>query len=73
MKHSFLALTQKAYGSPLFSVSSGSPDTVYISLPSAREIIVYHEIDLIEIDSPGRNISGNQKTESASAEGIHCF
>ena len=73
MKHPLLVLAQETYGSPLFSVSSRPADAVYVGLTAAREIIIHYEIDLIEINPPGRNIGCDQIAESASPESLHCF
>ena len=70
MKPPLLVLTQETYGSP---VSSRPADAVYVGLTAAREIIIHHEIDLIEINPPGRNIGCDQIAESASPKSVHCF
>lgn len=58
-------------GSSLSSVSSSSSDSVDVALLFAWELVVDDESDLLDVDTSGEQVSGDEHSGSSSSELLH--
>ena len=51
--------------------TTGTPDSVDVSLPLFGQVIVYHQVNLLHVDAPGKQVSRDQNSEASSSELLH--
>lgn len=71
LEHDNIITGDKVDGNTLTTETTGTTDTMEVVLLLLREVIVDDEGDLLDIDTTGEQVGGDEDTGGAGAEGIH--
>ena len=63
-----LFFADKGISHPISLRPGGTPDAVYVIFSVIGHIVVYHQVDVVDVDAPAKDVSGYQYLETPAAE-----